>query len=721
VSAASVHADLVAGRLAAVAAGTGVAALSFGAVFAGTGFLLPLLGAAALPAVVIGALAGRAIPPLRIAAALAALAGYVVLAVAPGRAVLHGPAQLLTGAVPLDPRGPALAAVVIWTGLAALASAELALRQRAGVRPALPAMVLLVTGLAVGASGTPLSRWLPAGVAASAGALLALRARPSSSRPVGQSAVAAAMVVAAAAVTATIGPSLPGASLRGERFDARDLVAPPVDPKSDVSPLVEFPAFAAADRPLFTATTDRPVGRFRLAALNRFDGRYWSAAATYRQAGQTLPPGDHADRADAEVRSDEVHASVTLQPEADLGWLPVPSPGRAAGVSVSGMGVDAGGDLAVPARGTLPAAYHLTVRVPRFTEAQLAGAVRPDGELAPVAYELPSDVQAATRAATAGADTAFGQLAGLASYFRRSRQFSVVTGSEAAGGHGLFQISRLLKDKHGTAEQYASAFAVMARSLGFDTRVVVGFRPQPDRGSSTHDTYDVTTGDVHAWPEVRFAGLGWVPFEPSPLNRRSPAGLAQSPDQAESVVDRAVEAETNRSKPPVPTHQPAPRLTAPPDAGTSPWARLLAALAVLLVLLVTVAAGFAGIVPLAKLARRQRRRRAADPAVRVIGAWDEVVDRLAERRLAAPATMTRGELVAAGRSHVGHAGAADLSRLARLSDAAGYARSGAQPADADTAWQLSIQLRQHLATGVPLPHRVRHAVNPRPLLRRRRG
>jgi hypothetical protein len=83
--------------------------------------------------------------------------------------------------------------------------------------------------------------------------------------------------------------------------------------------------------------------------------------------------------------------------------------------------------------------------------------------------------------------------------------------------------------------------------------------------------------------------------------------------------------------------------------------------------------------------------------------------------------MTRGELVAAGRPHVGHAGAADLSQLARLGDAAGYARSGTQPTDADTAWQLSVRLRRHLASGVPLPRRVRHAVNPRPLLHRRRG
>jgi 8-oxo-dGTP pyrophosphatase MutT (NUDIX family) len=65
----------------------------------------------------------------------------------------------------------------------------------------------------------------------------------------------------------------------------------------------------------------------------------------------------------------------------------------------------------------------------------------------------------------------------------------------------------------GDEEQYASAFALMARSLGYPARVVMGFAPEvPDGGG----TVTVTGDDVTAWVEVAFDGVGWVPFAPTP-------------------------------------------------------------------------------------------------------------------------------------------------------------------------------------------------------------
>ena len=64
---------------------------------------------------------------------------------------------------------------------------------------------------------------------------------------------------------------------------------------------------------------------------------------------------------------------------------------------------------------------------------------------------------------------------------------------------------------------FAGAFALMARTLGMPSRIVVGFLP----GEFTGDTVDgqrvaeVTTGQLHAWPEVYFEGVGWVAFEPT--------------------------------------------------------------------------------------------------------------------------------------------------------------------------------------------------------------
>jgi transglutaminase-like putative cysteine protease len=71
----------------------------------------------------------------------------------------------------------------------------------------------------------------------------------------------------------------------------------------------------------------------------------------------------------------------------------------------------------------------------------------------------------------------------------------------------------LTKYRRGYCEQYAWAFAVLARTLGIPARIVVGYTA----GTQNPDgTWQVTTQDAHAWPELYFPGYGWVRFEPTP-------------------------------------------------------------------------------------------------------------------------------------------------------------------------------------------------------------
>ncbi len=71
----------------------------------------------------------------------------------------------------------------------------------------------------------------------------------------------------------------------------------------------------------------------------------------------------------------------------------------------------------------------------------------------------------------------------------------------------------LTKDRRGYCAQFAVAFAVLARTLGIPSRVVVGYTA----GSrEPNGTWQVTTADAHAWPELFFGGYGWVRFEPTP-------------------------------------------------------------------------------------------------------------------------------------------------------------------------------------------------------------
>jgi hypothetical protein len=89
--------------------------------------------------------------------------------------------------------------------------------------------------------------------------------------------------------------------------------------------------------------------------------------------------------------------------------------------------------------------------------------------------------------------------------------------------------------------------AAMARVLGLPARVGVGFVPGSALGDGSRQ---ITTSDAHAWPEVWFAGHGWVRFEPTP---RSDAVITPdySVPQAEGRQPTTPDAPDPQAAPPV--------------------------------------------------------------------------------------------------------------------------------------------------------------------------
>jgi len=157
--------------------------------------------------------------------------------------------------------------------------------------------------------------------------------------------------------------------------------------------------------------------------------------------------------------------------------------------------------------------------------------------------------------------------------------------------------------------------AVMARSLGIPSRIVVGFTP----GSSVRKTddvpahYQVTTRDLHAWPELWFDGFGWVRFEPT-VSR----GEVPQFDTAAST-----DGPTDR-----PSAGPSPSPTVGAPGASSSNSSLLVATIIVALLLAAVLVVL--LVPLVPLARRTIRRLRRSWLVRRTGsardAWTELVD-----------------------------------------------------------------------------------------------
>lgn len=82
----------------------------------------------------------------------------------------------------------------------------------------------------------------------------------------------------------------------------------------------------------------------------------------------------------------------------------------------------------------------------------------------------------------------------------------------------------LFRSKLGWCEQIASSLVVMARSQGIPARLATGY--VMDERDPVTGSYVVRARNAHAWAEVWFPEVGWVPFDPTagvPLSVGPPA------------------------------------------------------------------------------------------------------------------------------------------------------------------------------------------------------
>ncbi len=79
----------------------------------------------------------------------------------------------------------------------------------------------------------------------------------------------------------------------------------------------------------------------------------------------------------------------------------------------------------------------------------------------------------------------------------------------------------LFRRKRGHCEYFASAMAVMLRSVGIPARVATGF--QSGDYNPLSNSYTVRANQAHAWVEAYFVDFGWVTFDPTPSAPRPAA------------------------------------------------------------------------------------------------------------------------------------------------------------------------------------------------------
>jgi transglutaminase-like putative cysteine protease len=639
-----------------------------------------------------------------------------------GRGVAGGWARMLSVSLPAAMGDEVMVALVLFIWAFTYSVVLLTLATRSVVAPTLPAVCAHGVALVMVATRVGTHLVATAVLAAILLALIMIRAgrtRSGLSRASGQGrgipwwrrALAATLI---AVVTIAAGTAITDVGLFGDgsrRADPRPLVPDDALRPDLLTPLATVKPQRKEEppRPVLTVTISSgktvPPG-VTIAALDHFDGVTWTTDEDFLAAGQRLAVDDQAT-----TDQHQVVARFTIH-DLRTTFVPVVGSPRQL-VLTSGPSVDVGlsrasGSLITNTVLSAGATYDAEgtfappSALPRSARPSDTPAYEPYREL-PADLQLPPYVRWLTGSLTATEPSPAAKLAAIDNYLR-ALPYNV----DAAPGHSYSDIARVVgaKDTHddGYEEQHASAFAVMARQLGYPARVVVGYRLH----NSRNNTFDVTTKDATAWAEVHFDGYGWIAYDPTDVTRTQ----RDLPPQAGANI-------TPTPTPADPRKATDPNSTAPPPQVKPPVG--LDALTVVLIgaLMLAALAVLYGIVILATKAMvRRRRRRASSSAACVCGAWEESVDRLTELRLTPAAGRTPSEAAHFVSTRLHHRAAA-LVLLAEPVTTAVFGPEHISEYDADHAWRLERQLRSDLYRGRRWLARPRTLLSLRPLLARR--
>ncbi|MDP9119395.1 MAG: DUF3488 and transglutaminase-like domain-containing protein, partial [Actinomycetota bacterium] len=526
-----------------------VTALAFGRVFLGSAATTRLVGAAIAAALLAVAFERRSLL-LATAASAAGLTLAVGLIVFPEttwyglptadtlRATLDAAAlvgeQARLQTAPAEPIAPLLLAAVVSLWAAVFSAHALAFRAGSPLLGLIPPVAL------VAFADTVLEEFVKPlyGVAFLAAALLVVfadglarvqgwgpvwsSARRGVAASAGRGARRLAFTALGAAILAPI--VVPG-------FGSRAVIdfGTPAEDRVAIDPFVSVQNSLSLRTPVevLRVTASRPA-YIRLVALPDFDGVQWKPGT---EQGAVLAPGDQVPGSD--LLGDLTHR-VTIGVTANLAqrWLPTPYPMSsievdrtvrfvaATGTTLVDTPLEEGDSYTVEALQSQPTGDELrdvTVSTPLEGGRYL--------RLPENSAEI-EEIQALAREWTADADEDFDKALAIQDRLQDPSEFSYTIDTPLRGGTRSI-LEFLTESQAGFCQQFSTAMAVMLRSIGIQSRVVVGFASGA-ASPGTRGQYSIRTDKAHSWVEVYFSGWGWMPFEPTPT-RVNPSVVAYDP------------------------------------------------------------------------------------------------------------------------------------------------------------------------------------------------
>jgi transglutaminase-like putative cysteine protease len=251
--------------------------------------------------------------------------------------------------------------------------------------------------------------------------------------------------------------------------------------------------------------------RWRGLALDHFDGESWTAT---RRRRLPFGRGRIITESDARAEGRLVKQEIFLEPIGTETLFAAPRVLRV-GLGNALVSIDDTGSVSVPT----PAS-----RLTYTAESVVAGHTpeRLTGSAAARYLQLPpldSRIPSLAREITAGADGPVAAGAALVDFLHRRFTYSLTLERRTT----LPPLEEFLfESRRGNCEYFASALAVMLRTLGIPARVVTGF--QRGEWNPYGEYFLVRMADAHAWVEAYVDGSGWITLEPSPRDPGIGAG-----------------------------------------------------------------------------------------------------------------------------------------------------------------------------------------------------
>ncbi len=251
---------------------------------------------------------------------------------------------------------------------------------------------------------------------------------------------------------------------------------------------------------------------WRGMVLTQFDGREWTRPEAERRIA--VPQRDGRYILDDRPPGPLVTQTVYVEPMATGALFHCGEPWFA--YNLRGLARDATGTFYRAERGSRLSYTVATSLVEAPEESLRQDPLVYDAAIRQTFLQLPSDfdprIAQLAREATANATNGYDRARAIEQYLK-TRYFYTVDLQRGREPDPI--VDFLFETRRGHCEYFASAMALMCRSIGLATRLAAGYHL--GEYNDVNQTYVVRQADAHAWVEVYFPQTGtWVEFDPTP-------------------------------------------------------------------------------------------------------------------------------------------------------------------------------------------------------------